>query len=120
MEFLVYFSYLNFSFIPLIFLTTIIGSFLPDLDSDQGTPLTVLLSLISLLSGMYVVYFINTGTSDISFVESLGYGIVYIIFMYYVIGGIFKKFTVHRGMFHSIPAILLSILISLTFFLTTI
>ena len=36
------------------------------------------------------------------------------LFIYYGIGGILKKLTHHRGIFHSIPAVILVTLISLT------
>ena len=39
------------------------------------------------------------------------------LIVYFVIGLLFRKFTVHRGMFHSIPAALMSGLLAVYFFI---
>ena len=110
----VIFSFLSPAFIPLIFIVTVLGSFLPDLDSDGGTPLHLLLSIVSITAGLYVGYFSLQNSPDNGLITSGLYGGGYALFVYYIIGGIFKKVTVHRGMFHSIPAAVLSSLITLS------
>ncbi len=109
-----YLTLLQPIFLPFIFLITVFASFLPDLDSDGGTPLHILLIILSTLSGLYVGYFTLQNSQDNGLITSLLYGGGYSLFVYYIIGGIFKKITVHRGMFHSIPAAVLSSLITLS------
>ena len=109
-----YLSLLQPVFLPFIFVVTVLASFLPDLDSDGGVPLRVLLIVVSVVSGFYVGYFSFQKNLDHSIIIPGLYGLVYGLFNYFIIGGVFKKITVHRGMFHSIPAAILSILITLT------
>ena len=109
-----YLSLLQPIFLPFIFLITVFSSFLPDLDSDGGTPLRMLLTILSVISGAYVGYFSLQNSPDNGIITALLYGGGYALFVYYIIGGIFKKITVHRGMFHSIPAAVLSSLITLS------
>ena len=109
-----YLALLQPIFLPFIFLITVFASFLPDLDSDGGTPLRVLLTTLSVISGGYVGYFSLQNSPDNGIITALLYGGGYALFVYYIIGGVFKKITVHRGMFHSIPAAVLSSLITLS------
>ena len=111
---IVYLALLQPIFLPFIFLITVFASFLPDLDSDGGTPLRMLLTTLSVVSGGYVGYFSLQNSLDNGIITALLYGGGYALFVYYIIGGIFKKITVHRGMFHSIPAAVLSSLITLS------
>jgi membrane-bound metal-dependent hydrolase YbcI (DUF457 family) len=101
-------------FLPFIFFITVLASFLPDLDSDGGTPLRILLTTVSIISGVYVGYFSLQNSPDNGMMTALLYGGGYALFVYYIIGGIFKKITVHRGIFHSIPAAVLSSLVTLS------
>ena len=109
-----YLTLLQPIFLPFIFLITVVACFLRDLDSDGGTPLRVLLTTLSVISGGYVGYFSLQNSPDNGIITALLYGGGYALFVYYIIGGIFKKITVHRGMFHSIPAAALSSLITLS------
>ena len=111
---IVYLALLQPIFLPFIFFVTVLGSFLPDLDSDGGTPLRILLTTVSIISGGYVGYFSLQNSLDNGIITALFYGGGYALCVYYIIGGIFKKITVHRGMFHSIPAAVLSTLITLS------
>ena len=61
-------------FLPFIFLITVFASFLPDLDSDGGTPLRVLLTTLSFISGGYVGYFALQNSPDNGIITSLLYG----------------------------------------------
>jgi membrane-bound metal-dependent hydrolase YbcI (DUF457 family) len=100
-------------FIPIIFIATVVGAFLPDLDSDTSAPLKILLIIFSVL-GSGVAGWIVFNQEDSSWLRLGGISAFSGLFIYYGIGGIFKKLTNHRGIFHSIPAVLLSALLTLT------
>ena len=55
---LVTFSFISIWTMPLVLILTVIGAFLPDLDSDTGLPLKILLNvfsiLVSCLVGIYL------------------------------------------------------------------
>ncbi len=99
-------------FIPLIFIATILGAFLPDLDSDTSVPLKILLVSLS-FAGAVVVGWMIIDYDNITLLKLGGYIIFSALFIYFGIGGIFKKLTRHRGIFHSIPAGVLAILLTL-------
>jgi membrane-bound metal-dependent hydrolase YbcI (DUF457 family) len=100
-------------FLPIIFVATVVGAFLPDLDSDTSAPLKILLVIFSVL-GSAVAGWIVFNQEDSSWLRLGGMSAFSGLFIYYGIGGIFKKLTNHRGIFHSIPAVLLSALLTLT------
>ena len=100
-------------FLPIIFIATVVGAFLPDLDSDTSAPLKILLVIFSVL-GSAVAGWIVFNQEDSSWLRLCGISAFSGLFIYYGIGGIFKKLTHHRGIFHSIPAVLLSALLTLT------
>ena len=100
-------------FLPIIFIATVVGAFLPDLDSDTSAPLKILLIIFSVL-GSAVAGWIVFNQEDSSWLRLGGISAFSGLFIYYGIGGIFKKLTHHRGIFHSIPAVLLSALLTLT------
>jgi len=100
-------------FLPLIFVATVVGAFLPDLDSDTSVPLKILLIIFSVL-GSAVAGWIVFNQEDSSWLRLGGMSAFSGLFIYYGIGGIFKKLTNHRGIFHSIPAVLLSAMLTLT------
>ena len=100
-----------FWFSPLVFLATVIGAFIPDLDSDTGLPLKILLTMLSIVGAVMVGYYFFQAGAD-SLLTIVGFPLTAALFIYYVFGGIFKKLTHHRGIFHSIPAAILSILIT--------
>lgn len=97
------------SYIPIVFIAVIIGSFLPDLDSDTGLPVKILFSAMGLLGSIIVFYLVSDDfmterlKSILMIVGSYG-------FIYFVLQRIFKSFTKHRGIFHSIIAVLISTL----------
>ncbi len=106
-------SIVSIWFIPFVFIATIIGAFLPDLDSDTGFPLKILLTVFSIVGGLIVAWItINSENSSPLLIG--GYALISILFIYFGIGGIFKKITRHRGIFHSVPAVLLSFLLTLS------
>ena len=102
---------------PLILFITVLGSFLPDLDSDSGRPIKVLLNMLSIVSTAYA-FFLLRAYSD-NFLIIILLAIACYVFTYFIIGKIIKKLTHHRGMFHSIPAVLLCFFFSMYILETT-
>lgn len=75
---------------------------LPDLDSDSGVPLREATMFASAVVPMLAFErFRSLGMSPESMV--LASGLIYIT-LRFVVAEIFRRYTVHRGMWHSIPA----------------
>ncbi len=86
---------------------TAIGGVLPDLDSDSGIPIRELFGLAATVSALILarrVFVSGAFTMEQSLAVMGG---VY-LFVRYCLSGLFKKLTVHRGMFHSIPAMFIA------------
>ena len=106
------FAWVSGVFALLIFVLTIIGSMLPDIDSDTGIPVRILFGVLAVtgLVGSFVYLDdLETMTNFQRGLVSIGTGLC----VYFIIGKIFRHFTVHRGIFHSIPAALLMGVISI-------
>lgn len=85
---------------------TAVGGMLPDLDSDSGVPIREMFSLAAVvLPLMFVRRMIHAGVSPEGILASLLFGY---LFVRYVLANVFKELTVHRGMFHSVPAMLIA------------
>lgn len=85
---------------------TTVGGLLPDLDSDSGVPVRELFSLAAVLVPLLMwrrLMNLNFSDEDL-FLFLAG---VYIVIRF-GFSRLFKYFTVHRGMYHSIPAMLIS------------
>ncbi|MDH3347130.1 MAG: metal-dependent hydrolase [Desulfobulbaceae bacterium] len=86
-----------------------IGSFLPDLDHNDGKPFSFVFNIMA-ISGLSIAfaYFIRSGPPSklgwVAIPPMVG------LFIRYGLGTIFKKYTSHRGIFHSIPAMLIATL----------
>ena len=79
-----------------------VSGMLPDLDSDSGRPLREATTLAAAVVPMLMVErFQRFGWSHETMV--LATGVLY-IFIRFGLTEIFRRFTVHRGMWHSIPA----------------
>lgn len=83
-----------------------IGGLLPDLDSDSGVPVRELFGLMSAVVPLIMMpRLINLHLPH----EEV---ILWLALIYagirYGLSRLFKRFTVHRGMFHSIPAMLIA------------
>lgn len=97
-----------------LFVAVVLGSILPDLDSDSGIPFHIAFSSFSLVGAVLVgvrIYHDNPG----NIMGILGWSAGVFVGIYGIIGWCFKRFTRHRGMAHSLPAVLLAGLV--TFFL---
>jgi hypothetical protein len=78
---------------------------LPDLDSDYGVPLR---EAMSFAAAAVPVFLVNRFESlDLSRNTIILLAVGMYLFVRFGIGTMIRKFTVHRGMFHSIPAMLI-------------
>src|SRR5262245_1818197 len=79
-----------------------LAGMLPDLDSDSGVPVRETMSFAAAIVPMLMIdRFVSMGWSHETIV--LAGGAIYFLVRFGV-GGLFKRYTVHRGMWHSIPA----------------
>ena len=74
-----------FWFSPLVFLATVIGAFIPDLDSDTGLPLKILLTMLSIVGAVMVGYYFFQAGAD-SLLTFVGFPLTAALFIYYVFG----------------------------------
>src|ERR1700730_8246401 len=85
---------------------TAIGGMLPDLDSDSGIPVRELFGLAGLLVPLLLFDRLHSqGLSPEQLLVVLG--ATYLVVRYGV-AAVFKRITVHRGMYHSVPAMLIA------------
>jgi len=90
-----------------------IGGILPDLDSNHSKPLKMARDIMAITFAFIIMYYKAKGYSLIEM------GILWITifsFIKYGIFSMFTKITIHRGMFHSIPAALISGLVFVNIF----
>lgn len=87
-----------------LFGVTVVGSFLPDTDSDSSMPFYLVFGAVSLAATTIVaVYTLETPyAADWRYL--VGIPGAALVFFWVVVGGIIKRLTHHRGMFHSLPA----------------
>ncbi len=79
-----------------------IAGMLPDLDSDSGIPLRETLSLAAAVIPMLLFGRLKAAGFNWEQLALAG-GLMYLAIRFGV-GGFLKTYTVHRGMFHSLPA----------------
>jgi hypothetical protein len=82
---------------------TTVGGLLPDLDSDSGVPVRELFGLAAFVAPLLVYGRLQQQnlTTEQTFVALAA---VY-LFVRYGLSAAFKRWSVHRGMFHSVPAL---------------
>jgi hypothetical protein len=85
---------------------TTLGGLLPDLDSDSGVPVRELFGVAAAVVPFLLYPSLREGklTAEQTLVVLGG---LY-VFIRYVLSSVFKHWTVHRGMFHSIPAMFIA------------
>ncbi|MGB0757295.1 MAG: metal-dependent hydrolase [Patescibacteria group bacterium] len=90
-----------------LFLAIVIGSFMPDLDSDASIVFSIIYSLFTSIVLGIVVYwvYLQYGWDAKQLVIAVS---VSFVVVWFVLRLIFMKLTKHRGMFHSIPAALIA------------
>ena len=85
---------------------TAVGGMLPDLDSDSGVPVREMFGLAAVVVPLTLVPRLHhVGMSQEGTLATLLFGYLLIR---YGLSRLFKRFTVHRGMFHSLPAMLIA------------
>ncbi len=85
---------------------TAVGGMLPDLDSDSGVPVREMFGLVAIVLPLTLIpRLIHLQLSQEAILAFLLFGYVMIR---YPVAYLFKHVTVHRGMFHSIPAMLIA------------
>ncbi|MBA4188498.1 MAG: metal-dependent hydrolase [Planctomycetaceae bacterium] len=85
---------------------TAIGGMLPDLDSDSGVPVREMFGLAAaVLPVLLLPRFVHAGMTREAILASMLFGY---IFVRYFVSKLFKKLSVHRGMYHSIPAMFIA------------
>jgi hypothetical protein len=86
---------------------TTLGGLLPDLDSDSGVPVRELFGVAAAVTPILLFDRVKSlcqqSTEQTVVVLAATY-----LFIRYVLSYLFKSFTVHRGMFHSIPALVIA------------
>ncbi len=86
---------------------TTLGGLLPDLDSDSGVPVRELFGVSAAIAPILLFDRVRSlcqqSTEQTVVVLAATY-----LFIRYVLAYVFKTFTVHRGMFHSIPALVIA------------
>ena len=83
-----------------------VAGMLPDLDSNSGKPQREMLSFVSVIIPMMMMprfKAIGMTTEHMIFVA----GVMYVLIRF-GIGGLFRRYTKHRGIWHSIPAALIA------------
>jgi hypothetical protein len=111
--FIIFFTFIgNYNILLIAFLATILGSFLPDIDVDSGKSFRLIFTTLGILLAILSLLFIKENNVKI-IKYYFAIPILTFVFVRYFVGYIFKKFTHHRGIWHSIPALLISSLITL-------
>ncbi len=96
----------DWSYFALAVLAVSVGAVLPDIDSDSGIPFNVAFGSLSLLSGV-MAWLFAWHFLDLNYVYLILWTAVAVLFTWKIVGPVFKKFTRHRGMTHSVPASLI-------------
>jgi membrane-bound metal-dependent hydrolase YbcI (DUF457 family) len=79
-----------------------VAGMLPDLDSDSGTPVREMIGfLAAVVPALMIPRFVQLGMSTEHMVLA---AIGIYAFIRFVLAAVFKHYTVHRGMWHSLPA----------------
>lgn len=91
-----------------LFGVTVVGSFLPDVDSDSGMPFYLVFGTMTLAAtGVVLLYTLDSVyAGDWRYLT--GIPAAALLFLWFIVGGIVKRCTHHRGIFHSIPALVIS------------
>ncbi|OGG73108.1 hypothetical protein A3A38_04835 [Candidatus Kaiserbacteria bacterium RIFCSPLOWO2_01_FULL_53_17] len=87
-----------------LFGVTIIGSFLPDVDSDSGIPFYLVFGMATLAAtGVVLLYTLAQKPDDWRYLVGIPFAAL--LGFWFIVGGIVKRWTHHRGIYHSLPAL---------------
>ncbi len=86
----------------LLFILTIIGAFLPDIDSDSSVPFYIVygmftLTVTALVTRTVLLSFDDTATRVLVPLATL-------VVLWFIVGKVVQSWTHHRGIVHSVPA----------------
>lgn len=85
---------------------TAVGGMLPDLDSDSGIPVRELFGLAAAVIPLMLLFRLrHAGLTNEGVLAAMLFTYA---FVRYGVANVFKRFTVHRGMYHSVPAMLIA------------
>lgn len=87
----------------------IIGGMLPDLDSKSSIPLRIVFNISGIIFSFLIVFGLG---QDYSIIELFIVWVISFIVIRLLLYNIVTRFTVHRGLFHSLPAGVLSFFVS--------
>ena len=76
----------------------------PDIDSDTGRPRELVLSFLGIAIPIVLLFNISDSTSSENILAAT---LISFFLVRYILGYLLAKFTVHRGLWHSIPAAVL-------------
>jgi hypothetical protein len=85
---------------------TAAGGLLPDLDSDSGVPVRTTFALLGTIFPLLLLR--RLLREDVPLGEAVGLAALTFVVIRYGLSHVFKRLTVHRGMFHSLPAMLIA------------
>jgi membrane-bound metal-dependent hydrolase YbcI (DUF457 family) len=83
-----------------------VSGMLPDLDSDSGIPARETISFAAAIGPMLL--FNRLHASGFAVEQFILFGVPLYLLIRFGIGGLLRAVTIHRGMFHSIPAMLIA------------
>ena len=86
---------------------TTLGGLLPDLDSDSGVPVRELFGVSAAIAPFLFFRRVYDACQQSTEQTLVILAVLYLVIRY-GLSHIFKRFTVHRGMFHSVPALLIT------------
>jgi hypothetical protein len=81
----------------LLFGVTVIGSFLPDVDSDSGMPFYLVFGTMTLAATGIVALFTLNSSYAADWRYLVGIPAAALLVFWFVVGGVLKKCTHHRG-----------------------
>lgn len=93
-----------------LFLAAVVGGVMPDMDSDSGVPFHVTFGVLSLVAGSLA--FLHVFGREHTVGELVGWTFGAALLVWAVAGSVFRRFTRHRGMAHSVPSAALSGLVT--------
>ncbi len=85
----------------ILFLLGSLGGMLPDIDSDHSTPAKWFFRLLTFTAMLLVLTY---AISRFPPLHIVGYLLATFILVHVILAKIIKSITVHRGLFHSVPA----------------
>lgn len=89
-----------------LFLLGTLGSLLPDIDSESSVPVRIAFSVLAIVAAFLVM--LRSTALFSSLLELVAVWVATYAFFRFVVFALFSRLTVHRGVFHTVPAILLS------------